>query len=476
MRLINWSFAWHLLGGDAARCTPRAMLRERWLTSIFQHCHFIAGHFSRHSSANNHLLGELTGLFVAATTWPLWPQSQSWRETAQRELRAAGAGAERQRTASIASRPSGITTKSRTCCSSRASSARANGMDFAAEYWQRLEAMLDFIASIMDVGGNVPNFGDADDAIIARLDPAPDAHVYRSLLATGAVVFGRADFKLKAGTFDDKSRWLLGDRAAGAIRRAVDRRRGRRRRGANSRSPATTCSGSEFDTPREVRIVADAGPLGYLSIAAHGHADALSFTLSAGGAGAADRSRHVRVSHAEAVARLLPRHVGAQHRAHRRAGPVGRRRKFPVAGACAGPRARVRLDAAVRSPGRRARRLSAPARSGDASARAALDHADRDRDRRRRDLLPRVAHGGDVLAFRGRLRSDARWRARRPRAAAVLDSTCSCRRACAASWCAVAKLRRSAGYRAASISARRRRRCSLWARLAAMPGWPRESK
>ena len=41
--------------------------------------------------------------------------------------------------------------------------------------------------------------------------------------------------------------------------------------------------GHEFDTPREVRIVADAGRLGYLSIAAHGHADALSFTLSAGG-------------------------------------------------------------------------------------------------------------------------------------------------------------------------------------------------
>jgi hypothetical protein len=32
-----------------------------------------------------------------------------------------------------------------------------------------------------------------------------------------------------------------------------------------------------------VRLVADAGPLGYLAIAAHGHADALAFTLSVGG-------------------------------------------------------------------------------------------------------------------------------------------------------------------------------------------------
>jgi uncharacterized heparinase superfamily protein len=41
--------------------------------------------------------------------------------------------------------------------------------------------------------------------------------------------------------------------------------------------------GSEFDEPDEVKIVVDAGPLGYLSIAAHGHADCLSFTLSIAG-------------------------------------------------------------------------------------------------------------------------------------------------------------------------------------------------
>jgi uncharacterized heparinase superfamily protein len=36
-------------------------------------------------------------------------------------------------------------------------------------------------------------------------------------------------------------------------------------------------------TPREIFVLADAGPHGYLSIAAHAHADALSFTLSVGG-------------------------------------------------------------------------------------------------------------------------------------------------------------------------------------------------
>ena len=275
MRLIAWSFAWHLLGDE------REPLRERWLTAIFQHCHFIAGHFSRHSSANNHLLGELTGLFVAATTWPLWPQSKSWREAALREL---------HEQALAQNGSDGVNREQAVWYHHEVADmlliaglvARANGLELATEYWQRLEAMLDYIASIMDAGGNVANFGDADDAIVARLDPAASFHVYRSLLATGAVVFERPDLTLKAATFDDKSRWLLGDRAA--------------ERFASLSSSATPAPprrefpvagyyvlGHDFDTPREVRIVADAGRLGFLSIAAHGHADALSFTLSAGG-------------------------------------------------------------------------------------------------------------------------------------------------------------------------------------------------
>jgi hypothetical protein len=41
--------------------------------------------------------------------------------------------------------------------------------------------------------------------------------------------------------------------------------------------------GDQYGTPAEVSAVFDAGPLGYLSIAAHGHADCLSFTLSLAG-------------------------------------------------------------------------------------------------------------------------------------------------------------------------------------------------
>jgi len=96
------------------------------------------------------------------------------------------------------------------------------------------------------------------------------------------VLFARADFKAKAGAFDDKSRWLLGDEAAARFA-ALDARSARLPVRRDFPHAGYHVLGEGFETPREVRIVADAGPLGFLSIAAHGHADALSFTLSAGG-------------------------------------------------------------------------------------------------------------------------------------------------------------------------------------------------
>jgi hypothetical protein len=284
IRLLNWSFAWHLLGGNESVLFEGEQgdaFRQQWLASIYRHCHFIAGHFSRYSSANNHLIGELTGLLVAATTWPLWKRSKRWRNTSQREL---------EREALRQNGEDGVNREQATWYHHEVADmmivaalvARANGSDFGRTYYERLRAMLTYIASIMDAGGHVPNFGDADDAIIARLDPAQHVDVYRSLLATGAVLFESAELKFKAGAFDDKSRWLLGDSAAAryeAIRMtdvALPPRR-------DFPQAGYFVLGDRFETKREMRVVADAGPLGYLSIAAHGHADALSFTLSAGG-------------------------------------------------------------------------------------------------------------------------------------------------------------------------------------------------
>ncbi len=214
-------------------------------------------------------------------TWPLWESSKDWRDEAQRELETEalkqihGDGVDREQATwyhhSVADMMllAGLV-------------GRANSIDFSRTYWARFELMLEFIASIMDVNGNVPCFGDSDDGVMVRFSPSRDFHAYHSLLATGAVLFSRAEFKAKARYFDDKSRWLLGDSAAKCFESIkaesvvlpVHR---------SFTQGGYYILGDGFESPDEVRIVADAGPLGYLSIAAHGHADALSFTLSVGG-------------------------------------------------------------------------------------------------------------------------------------------------------------------------------------------------
>jgi hypothetical protein len=274
IRLMNWACAWQLLGEAAAP------LRARWAAAVHQHCHFIARNLSRHSSANNHLFGELAGLFVAAVTWPRWPESRRWRELARTGLEAEALA---QNGADGVNREQAFWYHHEVADMMLLALAfgRANGAAPSRTFAARLEAMLEFIAAVIDAGGRVPMGGDADDAVMVRVSREAGLSPYRSLLATGAVLFDRADFKAAAGGFDDKSRWLLGDAAAARFAALPGAAAAPARRAFPD--AGYYLLGRDFGTPREVKALVDAGPLGYLALAAHGHADALAFTLSVAG-------------------------------------------------------------------------------------------------------------------------------------------------------------------------------------------------
>lgn len=283
IRLVNWAVAWQLLGGDRSvlfEGEDGCAFRQRWLQSVREHCHFIAGYFSRFSSANNHLLGEYMGLFVGAVTWPLWPESARWRDLA-------AAGFERE--ALLQNAPDGVNREQAIYYQHEvmdmmlicALMGRANGISFSPLYWERLERMMEFLAAVMDREGNVPMIGDSDDALIVRFSPDKPWNPYRSLLATGALLFSRAEWGAKAGRCDDKTRWLLGDEAVERAKASTSAIAASPRRAFPDSGYYVL--GARFGAEDEVLAVVDCGPLGFLSIAAHGHADALSLTLSAGG-------------------------------------------------------------------------------------------------------------------------------------------------------------------------------------------------
>lgn len=284
IRLTNWAFSWHLLGGTNNPLFLEQAgqeFRRVWLGAIYQHCHFIANYLSRHSSANNHLLGELAGLFIASVTWQCWPESLNWQTHAKREL---------EIEACKQNSREGVNLEQAFYYHHETLEwmllailwGEANSVHFSGEYRSRVEGMLAFIAAVMDHKGHVPMVGDADDANIASFCPDHQFDTYRSLLATGAVLFDRFDFASKAKSLDYKTHWLLGDGAMSTFAN-IQKRAERLDLPREFPESGYFVLGSDFDTDNEVRILADTGPLGYLSIAAHGHADALAFTLSVGG-------------------------------------------------------------------------------------------------------------------------------------------------------------------------------------------------
>lgn len=278
IRLINWSVIWQLVGGrDSALFDGDAGrgLHADWLDSIHAHCRTIARHLSRHSSANNHLIGELAGLFAGAVTWPCWKESKQWETLARRELEQQ-AQAQFSRDGVNREQAFGYHMFSCEFLFVAGLLGQASGRPFSRSYWAVLQRALRFLRSVRDVGGGLSMVGDADDGCVLRLyagagHSGPERAA--QLLALGETVFG--------GQPDHHPgvRWLL--HALPGARPDCDPHEVDT--GWSFPDGGYLLFGNHFGEPNEIKGMLDCGALGYLGIAAHGHADALALTLSVAG-------------------------------------------------------------------------------------------------------------------------------------------------------------------------------------------------
>jgi Heparinase II/III-like protein/Heparinase II/III N-terminus len=248
---------------------------ELMVRQIRWHQQYLATFRSRGSSANNHVVAEAAGQLVASCAFPWFAESDRWRRSSARLL-------ERELVRNTF--PSGIGRELAAdyqCFVAElgllaAVEAEAAAHPLSPATWQRLCAMVDSGAALLDEQLRPPRQGDSDGGRALLLD-APAPNRWPSLLALGAELFGRLDWWPRAPA--DAASLIIGA-MPGAAREIAGRPAQRPWRFADAGMTLLRTRGGKEP---EIWCRCDGGPHGYLSIAAHAHADALSLEVRYGG-------------------------------------------------------------------------------------------------------------------------------------------------------------------------------------------------
>jgi Heparinase II/III-like protein/Heparinase II/III N-terminus len=265
VRLISLAWIRRLLDdwpgvADLFERDALAVRQIRW------HQQYLATFPSRGSSANNHVIAEAAGLLVASCAFPWFRESERWRRQSARLL---------EQELIRNTFPSGI---GRELASdyqcfvgelgfAAAVEAGVSGYPLSQATWDRLCAMADSGAAMLDERLRPPRQGDSDEGCGLLLD-APTANRWPALLALADGLVGRLDWWPRAPA--DAGSVIIGA-LAGARHPAEGRPAERPTRFADAGMTLLRTSG-----PDEIWCRCDGGPHGFLSIAAHAHADALS--------------------------------------------------------------------------------------------------------------------------------------------------------------------------------------------------------
>lgn len=276
LRLISMTWIRRLLDdwpkvADLFEHSELALAQIRW------HQHYLAAFRSRGSSANNHVIAEAAGQLAASCAFPWFDASASWRRTAgqllERELarNTFGSGIGRE----LASDYQCFVAELGMLAAVEAAAA---GCPVSDATWSRLAAMADSGAALLDTRQRPPRQGDGDDGRGVLLDP-PAANRWPSVLALGAALFGEPGWWWPAVSPDAASTLIAA--LPGARRPAAGRPRQRPWRFADA--GLTLLRADARPGRPEIWCRCDGGPHGFLSIAAHAHADALSAEVRYGG-------------------------------------------------------------------------------------------------------------------------------------------------------------------------------------------------
>ncbi|MEH2609787.1 heparinase II/III family protein [Bradyrhizobium sp. AZCC 1693] len=264
LRISSVALALSIIGVDSLD----SVTRKAALRFFFAHVDWIRRFPSLNSSANNHRIAELAGLIVGSTMAPGFPGAVVLRENSWRALLAEidqqihpdGVGAEQS---------PGYSAFSIELFLLAATALEREGSLPAATV-ERLSAWSEHSLWLMDSDAKIPAIGDFDDCRAIATTQAPEPKYVASIVAVVSGCVGRPDLAPPAK--DPSIRDVILGSANVSPAQPVGMR--------SFTSGGFSVIRSWHKDP--VVLTFDHGPIGYRSIAAHGHADTLSIWLSVG--------------------------------------------------------------------------------------------------------------------------------------------------------------------------------------------------
>lgn len=282
LRALSWIWGYFFcLDANALE----ARLHAQFLRVLQLHGQYVNRHLSFFTSPYNHLIGEAVALFFLGTLFPEFREASHWREKgwtllvteATKQFHHDGMSVEQA--ISYHHFTLGLYLLA-------AILAQRNGVALPHEMRERLERAAEFSQWSVQPDGRHPMIGDNDDATAFYFGKRA-AWDFRQILALSALLFHRGDLKAAAGEYDEACLWLLGPESHQRFQTLEGA-------GAAPRSRLFAESGYAIlrgdERHDQQYLIFDCGPQSHglhsdeIVSTAHGHADALSFTLCAHGA------------------------------------------------------------------------------------------------------------------------------------------------------------------------------------------------
>jgi Heparinase II/III-like protein/Heparinase II/III N-terminus len=280
---INWgsslevafrSLSWIWVDRLLANCeSVSSEFREGLVDGLGLNARYIERYLSTYFSPNTHLLGEAVALFFIGTLYPQIPGAERWQK---KGLQIAIEEAGRQ------VRPDGVYFEQALYYHVYALDfflhlrrlGAVNGLEIPVEFDRVIEKMGEVLEILSQVGPPI-GFGDDDGGRLFNPRRNRSEHM-ADPLALCALTFGRDDFK-RSAYLSEEAVWLFGNKALTLEEGPVFAARKLQTRAFPEGGIYVMA-----DPETHSQLTVDAGPQG-TGHSGHGHADALSVSLSVGG-------------------------------------------------------------------------------------------------------------------------------------------------------------------------------------------------